>query len=414
MRILILAPVLPQDRGGAIPMLLSAQLAGLSERNHVTYVTSVGDEPGEAEAARKLADSGLDVHIADRRVPAQPGRRWRRRARLAFGWAASGRPWRVLWFAEPTIQGLLDDLTASRRFDVVAVEDSPMSTFRLPAGVPAVYTEHEALRAPADSWRPQSLSERPLGLLRKRDWARWQRFQTRVWERFDLLQTFSGTDAEAILAAAPSLEGRVRVNPFGLILPPVLDPALEVPGTILFVGNFTHPPNRDAAIWLAGDVMPHVWARCAQARLRIVGSSPPPEVRALTRPGVELFADVPAVRPHIEAATVVTAPVRTGGGMRMKVLEAMASGKAVAATPLAGEGYTEFGEPPPIEFGESAEELGSAIAGLLLDDERRRQLGREARDFAERHHSPASWARRLERIYEEAGAMAPPVGGGEP
>ena len=74
----------------------------------------------------------------------------------------------------------------------------------------------------------------------------------------------------------------------------------------------------------------------------------------------------------------------------------------MAATPLGADGYTQFDEAPPLALGESAEELGTAIAELMVDPERRRQMGVEARRFAERHHSPEAWAKRLEAIYEEA------------
>ena len=68
MKILIVAPMPPQPAGGgAIPVLLDAQIAGLRERNEVTLLSAVGEEPGEAEAARRLRDSGLDAHFADRR-----------------------------------------------------------------------------------------------------------------------------------------------------------------------------------------------------------------------------------------------------------------------------------------------------------------------------------------------------------
>ena len=194
----------------------------------------------------------------------------------------------------------------------------------------------------------------------------------------------------------------MRVDPFGLVLPARLDPAREVPGTILFVGAFHHPPNRDAAHWLAREILPAVLERAPGARLRIVGSGPPPEVLALAGPRVEVVADAPSVLPHTEAAAVVMAPVRTGGGMRMKVLQAMAAGKAVVTTPRGTEGYTGFGEDPPLAVGESGEEIAAATAALLEDDAARRRLGERARGFAERHHSPEAWARRQTVVFEEA------------
>ncbi|MEK6276811.1 MAG: glycosyltransferase family 4 protein [Actinomycetota bacterium] len=400
MRILLVAPMVPQEDGaGAIPVLLYAELVGLRERHDVSLVTAVGDEPGEEQAVARLAREGVDVHLADRRQPPPGLRRWRRRWQLAAAWMRRGWPWRTVWFAAPAVQAVLDRLAATRTFDVVAVEDDAMSVFRLPAGVPAVLTEHEVLRPRAIDWRPGTPPGWPRWALRELDWRRWENFQRAAWSRFDRVQVFSQRDAEAIAELAPDVGSRVRVNPFGLVLPPAADPDREVPGSLLFVGNFTHPPNCDAAVWLAREIMPGVKARHAAARLRIVGTAPPREVRELAGSDVEVIADVPSVRPHLEAACVVLAPVRSGGGMRMKVLHAIASGKAVVTTTRGAEGY---GDDPPFAVADDTEGIAERAARLLGDERARRELGERARAFAEKHHSPAAWAARLEAIYEEA------------
>jgi glycosyltransferase involved in cell wall biosynthesis len=90
--------------------------------------------------------------------------------------------------------------------------------------------------------------------------------------------------------------------------------------------------------------------------------------------------------------------------MRMKVLEAMARGKAVITTALGAEGITGFGEEAPLVLAEETESIAAAAASLLTYRARRLELGLRARAFAERHHSPAAWARRLEAVYEEARA----------
>lgn len=402
MRVLLVVPVPPQaDGGGAIPVLLQAEFEGLRQLHEVTLVTALGDEPGEAEAVAKLREAG-EVHVVDRRRPPPGGRRRRRQLRMAAAWARGRLPWRTVWFADPGFQQAIDALAAEREFDVVAVEDSALSVFRFPAGVATVYTHHEVLRPRPVRLNPGPPRRWPGWAFGELDWRRWPRFQAEAWRRFDRVQVFSRRDAEAVAELAPDVAGRVRVDPFGLILPPAADPALEEPGTILFVGAFHHPPNRDAAIWLAGEILPAVLERAPGARLRIVGSAPPPEVLALAGPRVEVVADAPSVRPHTEAAAVVMAPVRTGGGMRMKVLQAMAAGKAVVTTPRGTEGYTGFGEEPPLAVGESGAEIAAATAALLADDAGRRDLGRRARDFAERHHSPAAWAARQTAVFEEA------------
>lgn len=404
MRVLLVVPVPPHSGGGgAIPVLLEAELRGLRARHEVTLVTALGDEPGEAEAVERLRAEG-EVHVADRRRPPPGGTRRRRQLRMASAWARGRWPWRTVWYAAPGIQRLIDRLGAEREFDVVAVEDSAMSVFRYPAGVATVYTHHEVLRPRPVEWSPGPPRRWPGWAFGELDFRRWARFQAEAWRAFDLVQVFSARDAEAVAEQAPDVADRVRVDPFGMVLPPRADPAREEPGTILFVGAFHHPPNRDAATWLAREILPAVLARAPEAKLRIVGSAPPPEVLALAGPRVEVVADASSVQPHTEAAAVVMAPVRTGGGMRMKVLQAMGAGKAVVTTPRGTEGYTGFGEEPPLAVGESGEEIAAATAALLEDGAARRRLGEQARAFAERHHSPEAWAERQTAVFEEARA----------
>ena len=192
------------------------------------------------------------------------------------------------------------------------------------------------------------------------------------------------------------------MNPFGVALEPAVDPGREVAGLMLFVGNFRHHPNVDAALWLAREILPEVAARRDEARLRIVGTAPPAEVAALAGDRVEVVADAASVRPHLEQAAVVLAPVRTGGGMRMKVLEALAAGKAVVTTERGAEGFTEFEEAPPMAIADDPVSIAEAAAELLDDDRRRRTLGERARRFAVAHHGPDAWAARTTAVYEEA------------
>ena len=179
----------------------------------------------------------------------------------------------------------------AQTFDVIAAEDNPLAVLRFPAGVATVLTEHEAVRAPAREWRAVGLAERPLRALRARDWRRWDSYLPTAWRRFDLLQVYCEGDAAAVRRLAPEMSGRIRVNPYGIELPEPMDPAHEQPGTILFAGTFAHLPNRDAARWLAGEIMPAIRRRHPAAQLRLVGSAPPREVLDLAGPGVEVIAD---------------------------------------------------------------------------------------------------------------------------
>ena len=98
-------------------------------------------------------------------------------------------------------------------------------------------------------------------------------------------------------------------------------------------------PNISAAIFLAREVMPALLEDIPDVRLRIVGRSPVPEVKALGRlPGVEVAGDVPDTKPHLRAARVLAVPLDSGGGTRLKILEAFAAGVPVVSTAIGCEG----------------------------------------------------------------------------
>jgi glycosyltransferase involved in cell wall biosynthesis len=136
-------------------------------------------------------------------------------------------------------------------------------------------------------------------------------------------------------------------------------------------------------------------------RLTIVGSYPTKAVKALASNDVIVTGRVPAIEPYLEQAAVVVAPLRLGGGMRVKVLQAMAAGKAVVTTPLGAEGLSGTRNALPLGIGQTAEEIAIATTSLLASREERHALGRRARAFVTEHHSWSAYRERLETIYAE-------------
>jgi glycosyltransferase involved in cell wall biosynthesis len=313
-----------------------------------------------------------------------------------------GDTWRVLWFAGPQVQLALDHLASNQSFDLITIEDYSMGLLRLPVDVPSVLTEHEVSRARPRPWKLGSGDGFLERTVRDLDWRRAVRAQMTSWQRHSLLQVFTAHDAQEVKGLEPQIAAKVRVNPFGIVLPAVCDPDLEQVGNVLFSGNFTHGPNIDAVRWLATEIMPRVRVSCPDACLRVVGTAPPPEVLGLAGDGVQVIADAPSVQPYLDAAAICLAPVRLGGGMRMKVLQALASGKAVVTTGRGAEGFTCGGTEPPMIVRDDPDLIALAIIELLSDPERRRRLGFQAREFAERFHSPTAWGARLEEVYAEA------------
>jgi glycosyltransferase involved in cell wall biosynthesis len=387
------------DGSGAIPTLLHAQLLGLQARHDVTLVTVAGPDLAEIEAVERLALDGVDVHAVVRTLKSGT-LGWRRRTRIAGTWLRGRAPLRTAWFAEPRIQPLIDALAARREFDAVVVEDNAMAGFEFPRVLPAVLTEHE-VRTPRRVARPPRTPRAwPRWAFGEADWRRWASYERRVWSRFDIVQVFTSRDAAAVAALSPELAARVRVNPFAIELPAPRDVA-EEPGTLLFVGNYSHPPNVDAAVWLCREILPLVARVHPTVRLSLVGPYAPPAVRSLEGPRVRVLGLVGDLDLVLRRAALVMAPVRTGGGMRMKVLHAMAVGKPVVTTSRGAEGLGADGEPPPLEIGDDSDALARAAARLLQQTGARQRLGARARAYVEKHHSPEAYVKRLERVLAE-------------
>jgi glycosyltransferase involved in cell wall biosynthesis len=118
---------------------------------------------------------------------------------------------------------------------------------------------------------------------------------------------------------------------------PGAEPA--TPGRIVFVGSMDYHANVDAAVWFSREIWPHLRSRFPQWRLTLVGSNPASAVNALAgQPGIEVTGTVPDVRPYYREAVAAVVPLRTGGGTRLKILEAMAAGVPVVSTALGAEG----------------------------------------------------------------------------
>jgi sugar transferase (PEP-CTERM/EpsH1 system associated) len=134
---------------------------------------------------------------------------------------------------------------------------------------------------------------------------------------------------------------------------------------LVFTGHMSYRPNVEAVAWFAGEVLPMVRARVPEAAFWIVGADPSPTVRALGRlPGVQVTGTVPDTRPYLAHADVVVCPLRIARGIQNKVLEAMAAGRPVIASPGAFEGVrAEAGR--DLLVADGAPEFSAAILAVL-------------------------------------------------
>jgi glycosyltransferase involved in cell wall biosynthesis len=174
------------------------------------------------------------------------------------------------------------------------------------------------------------------------------------------------------------------------------------PGLVTFVGALDFPPNVDAITRFARQLWPAIRAGHFDRRLCIVGRSPVPAVRALAAlPGVEVHSDVPDVRPYLDRSSVVVVPTRLGGGVKNKVLEACAMGRAVVAGPRAVAGLSaRLGR--DVLVARRPEEWVRCVSALLHAPQRAAAFGRRARAWVQRAHSWPALADRLCTVLHEA------------
>ena len=166
---------------------------------------------------------------------------------------------------------------------------------------------------------------------------------------------------------------------------------------IVLCGTMDYRPNIDGAIWFAREILPQVRARFPQAVFRIVGARPTPQVTALgSLENVEVTGSVPDVRPYLAAAAVVVAPLRIARGIQNKVLEGMAAGRPMVATPEALDGI-DASPGRDLLVGADAASFADAVSDVLMGLAPS-DLGECARRHVVSHYQWAEQLRVLDRI----------------
>jgi polysaccharide biosynthesis protein PslH len=177
---------------------------------------------------------------------------------------------------------------------------------------------------------------------------------------------------------------------------------LAVDPTLLFVGSLGYEVNIDALQFLVREILPRIREQRRDARLIVAGRGPTEEVRVLARdPAVELVPDAPSLEPLYRAARAVVAPLRQGGGTRIKVLEAMARGKPLILTPIAAEGL-DVTDGREAFIATDAARFAAGCVRLLDDLDLAAAMGLEGRRTWEGLHRPEHAMARIADIVTSA------------
>lgn len=389
LRILIVSPQFPFPTTSGFTMRVYQLARQLATRHDVTLVaaTEADDAPSVAALGRLFPVTAVR---RERCIGAV-----RRTGQLRS--LVSSRPFACMQIHTPQMQDAISRVCADTAFDLIQLESSMLCAYDFPAGVPIVLDEHnieyELLQRMSDGER--SLSRRLFSGL---EYRRLRPFEERCWRAAAGCVVTSDREAPVITAAAPDTPTAIVPNGVDLeYFAPSNAPI--TPRTVVFNATLTYRPNLDAALHLVQDIWPLVQARCPEAQLTIVGQASEAEIRRFSRPGVVLTGSVPDVRPYLRQAAVVAVPVRMGGGTRLKVVEALAMGKAMVSTTLGSEGV-DVRDQEHLLVGDGAPDFAARILELFDRPDVGDALGRAGRRRIEESYSWELAVDRLQLLYE--------------
>jgi len=357
MNILVLTayPPVLYRHGGGVRMFHNIRI--LSERHSVHVLSYVGSDE-EAESLRSLKPICESV-CGIRRVPD-----------FRPHWL-SVTPFMVREFSTPAMYQAVEGVLRSRKIELIQCEYLQMAHFRR-KNIFSVLTAHEVQSKNArEAFETVSDPLEKLRLFYR--WMQILRYEVAQVRKFDRVVTMTSEDAAYLKSYAP--EANIRAIPIGVDAEEFcpLDLAANREVSVLFVGNFLHPPNVEAAWFLVRELAP----KFPGVKFFIAGS-PVPEGMRCER-NVELPGYVADTRTMYQAPnTIVMTPLFSGSGQRVKLLEAFSMACAVVTTRVGGMGF-------PIENGvqallaENPAEFESALRRLIAEPGLRRRLGENAR-----------------------------------
>jgi glycosyltransferase involved in cell wall biosynthesis len=398
-------PYLPGASGGSTRQF--HLLSGLAEQGHeVTVVAPVFDFQHEQVDLQALySDAGMRLRSTPR-VRARQRQLLdavRRRPSLALHMLSLpyyGLQAHMLW---TSMAPAVFDEMQRRPPDVVTVEHDFNASWEaalpLQARPPLALTLQNVT---SDYYRSRADATRGI---RSAAYAfeqrRMARYARRYMPQYDLVVTVSDRDAEL---AAPFFNGPITVVPNGT---DVHDEPLPDRGTrtVLFTGTMSHPPNREGLHWFVENVWPSLRRQHPDLRLQIVGRQPQRDILDLAsdRLGIDVTGEVATMLPYYEQAAVVIAPVFSGGGTRLKILDALAVGRAVVATTVAAEGLDVL-DGRDLLIRDAPATFAAAVGQLLDNSARRQEMAaagwRVVRDRYDWRNLARRWSESLEDVVD--------------
>jgi glycosyltransferase involved in cell wall biosynthesis len=404
-RILFLTQVLPYPLDAGPKVRAYYMLRHLAGKHEVTLVSFVrpDDKLEYVEHLRQITQAVHTVAIH---------RSLLRDLRAALKGLLSGVPIMIARDDSPEMDALLRRLTRETSFDLIHAdqinmahygqlaaqllrscvrEDHPASAFN-----PLPFTmldEHNAVYRLAERMAAEAGGMRRA--IARREARAFRRYEAEMARSYDAVLTVTDEDRQLLLNLFDERE-RCRQAARLTVVPICVDPdrvqvvkkqgdsrALPAAPTILHLGTMYWPPNVSGVLWFVQQVMPLIWARLPDARFVIVGKKPPAKVRALAAdPRIEVAGYVADPLPYLQAADAFVVPLLSGGGMRVKILDAWLWGLPTVSTQIGAEGI-DLRDGENILLADDAASIAEATLRVLTDPALNQHLRAQGRAWVE-------------------------------
>ena len=414
MKALVVTPFypLPIRSGGHARIANLVKYMGRQHEIHMLSLTSPehGQEAPELEGLARPAEKIFckqNYTLADRVQEALTPAKWPRTYRRIVDRLVLRMPHEAVRYYQPDFVRRLQSLAREGCYDIVQFEFTAMGGRFVP--VVKALAPHSALiieeidiayvyldrlmREEKDPGRKRYLAGEMNKMIP---------FEKRLWKEVDAIIAMSDTDREQISKYVQSK--KVWSVPNGVDTEHFAFQPRKPKGRqrLLFVGYYQHPPNLQALEYFLGEIYPRLRQRYPQLGLDIIGDAAPATIKALHgTDGITLHGYVPDIRPLMAEAAALAASIRSGGGTRLKILEAFAAGLPIIATSLAIEGIdVRPGE--HVFVGDTSEEYFAAACRVLDDPAGTSELAVNARKQIERFYSWQVICRQLEMAWNNA------------
>ena len=401
MRIIFVSQIVPYPPHGGASQRIFNLLRELGRENEVTLLAYVHPEALQSADDLELSRQVIGEFCSKMEFFSM----WSKKSALhkflaiALGFLYR-KPFSVLGYRSKILERRLRQLVIEDRPDIVQLDTIAFAPLKKVVGnVPCVLTHHNiesSLMARRAKYEATVLARYYIDLQAKR----LERYEREQAQQFALNIMVSALDAEQLRCISPLantivVENGVDVDYFQPVR------GQEQPA-LIYTGGMNMFANRDAVMWFLVEMWPLLKQRVPNLHFYAIGQAPPSELleMAATDPSIEVPGFVDDVRPWVAKSAVYVVPLRVGGGTRLKLVDAMAQGKAIVSTSVGCEGL-HVTDGKEILIADEPEAFIEKVLALLSDEPRRFALGDAARALVVKQYAWPSLGAKLLKGYRK-------------